>query len=231
MNTMTAVQRSSGGRLVSVEGKDLPLKSVAVRAEAEGGLARVVLSQLFANPHAEPLKVSYSVPLPADGAVAGYEIRIGDRVIRGEIDRRESARERFEEAILRGETAAILDQERANLFTQELGNVPPHVEVAIEVTVDQRLGWLVEGMWEWRFPTVAAPRYLGGEGRVPDADKVTMDVAETPLGVRASLELRIGDELTGTKIPVSPSHAIVCEGSRVTLPAEGATLDRDLVVR
>jgi hypothetical protein len=39
-----------------------------------------------ATPHAEPLHVTYSLPLPADGAVAGYQFRIGDRRVVGEID-------------------------------------------------------------------------------------------------------------------------------------------------
>ena len=64
---------SNGARLVSVDGRQLPLRSVAVGGQARGGLARVVLKQTFSNPHAEPMKVTYTMPLPAEGAVAGYE--------------------------------------------------------------------------------------------------------------------------------------------------------------
>lgn len=226
---------SNGARLVSVEGRELPLRNVAVSGQAKGGLARVVLKQTFSNPHAEPMKVTYTVPLPADGAVAGYEFRIGARRVVGEIDRRASARERFEQALIDGRTAGILDQERANLFTQEIGNVPPRTEVAVELTIDQPLTWLPEGMWEWRFPTVAAPRYLGAEGRVPDAPNVTVDVADGSTGVRASLELVIGDAITDGHRPESPSHGLsIGSGAttRVTLSGDnGAVLDRDLVVR
>ena len=51
------------------------------------------------------------------------------------------------------------------MFTQEIGNIPPGEELIVEVSVDQRLRWLDEGAWEWRFPTVVAPRYLGEPGR------------------------------------------------------------------
>lgn len=231
-----APDRSHGARLVSVEGRELPLKGVAVSGQAQGGLARVTLKQTFANPHAEPMKVTYTMPLPADGAVAAYEFRIGSRRVVGEIDRRAQARERFEKALIEGRAAGILDQERANLFTQEIGNVPPHTEVAVEIAIDQPLAWLPEGMWEWRFPTVAAPRYLGAEGRVPDASSVTLDVAGGPTGARAGLELVIGDPLADGRRPESPSHRLASEGrgaaTRVTLSADGgAALDRDLVVR
>ncbi len=113
------------------------------------------------NPHLS------TQPLPADGAVAGYEFRIGDRRVVGEIGRRASS--------TRG-------------ATQELGNVPPCTEVSVELIVDQLLNWVNEGaepgatkpsagtarttggpaeaaaggMWEWRFPSVLPPRYMGG---------------------------------------------------------------------
>jgi len=72
--------------LVSIDGRTYPLRSAQIRARAEGGLAQTTLVQEFDNPHDEPLEVIYTMPLPADGAVLGYVIRMGDRVIRGEIE-------------------------------------------------------------------------------------------------------------------------------------------------
>src|SRR5687768_10329228 len=115
---------STGAFLMAVDGRTLPLRSASLTVEASGGLARVTVQQLFENPHAEPLRFTYQVPLPADGAVSGYAFTIGDRRTVGEVDRRARARERFEEALIQGRTAALLDQERSSVFTQELGNVP-----------------------------------------------------------------------------------------------------------
>ena len=225
--------RSSGGRLVTTEGRALPLQGVALAAEAAGGLARAVLEQRFVNPHAEPLRVTYLVPLPVDGALAGYAIRIGDRRIVGEVDRIRAARERFETALIEGRSAGLVDQERPNLFTLELGNVPPGAEVVAELTIDQRLAWRDEGAWEWRFPTVVAPRYQGADGRVPDAERVTVDVREAPITATAAVSLIVRDALPEGRAPVSPSHPIAVEpapaGRHVRI--EGAALDRDLVVR
>src|SRR5687768_10482502 len=61
---------STGGRLVSADGRELPLQSVHLAAEAGGGIARVVLTQRFANPFDQPLEVRYLLPLPSDGAVS-----------------------------------------------------------------------------------------------------------------------------------------------------------------
>src|SRR5439155_2280972 len=134
--------------------------------------------QHFVNPYDEPLTVTYLMPLPADAAVSGFSFRIGDKQVIGEVDTKAKARERFDEAILEGRTAALLDQERSSLFTQNVGNIPPHTHVVSQLVIDQKLQWLPDGFWEWRFPTVVAPRYQGAEGRVADSARVTVDVAD-----------------------------------------------------
>jgi Ca-activated chloride channel family protein len=228
--TNPAINQSNGARLVSTDGKTLPLKSAALATDACAGLARVVLTQTFVNPYDEPLVVTYALPLPHDGAVSAFAFTIGGRRVTGEIDRRAAARERFERALVEGRSAALLEQDRASLFTQEIGNIPPKSEIVAEITIDQRLAWNDEGAWEWRFPTVVMPRYLGASNRVPDADKITQDVTTSEIAARATMKLTIRDALSAR--PESPSHSLVVHDNEVSLSADGGVaLDRDLVVR
>src|SRR5258706_14737672 len=127
--TPSLTTTTSGGRAVDVAGMSLPLVAAAFTADARGGRARVIVKQRFANAHTVPLSVTYAFPLPDGGVVSGYAFTVGGKRIVGEVDRREAARERFEEAIAEGKTAALVDQERTSLFTQELGNLPPRAEV------------------------------------------------------------------------------------------------------
>lgn len=234
-NANSTPYESSGGRLVSTDGRTLPLTGASLVADAKAGVVQVKLSQTFHNPHAEPLRVTYSLPLPADGAVSGFSFTIGDQRIVGEVDTKKQARQRFEDAVLEGRTAAILDQERTSLFTQEVGNVPPRLSVVCEVTIDQKLAWLADGFWEWRFPTVVAPRYLGQPGRVADHAKVTVDVADQALPVKLSLGMTIRDRLAEGFRPESPSHAMHTvrglASTDVSFADDGVSLDRDVVVR
>src|SRR5258708_952264 len=147
---MTPTPMTAAESTLVTPSSTLPLESAALRVEARGGIARVVLEQKFKNHHTEPLAVTYVLPLPADAAVSGFAFTVGDRRIEGEVDKKRAARERFEEAIAQGTTAAILEQERSSLFTQELGNVPPGAELICEITIDQRLRWIDEGAGEWR---------------------------------------------------------------------------------
>ena len=95
--------------LVSTDGKTFPLTHAGLKSQAEGGMAHSILSQRYRNPHAEPLEVVYTLPLPADGAVLGYTITLGERVVRGEIKPREEAREDYYKALERGHTAGLVE--------------------------------------------------------------------------------------------------------------------------
>lgn len=121
--------------LVSADGRTYPLEASRLVARAEGGMALSTLHQHFRNPHPEALEVVYTMPLPADGAVLGYTILIGDRRIEGVVRSREDAARAYREALYEGRTTGLLEQERADTFTQKLGNIPPGTDVSVEIQV------------------------------------------------------------------------------------------------
>ncbi len=222
---------SSGARLVSPSGVSLPLESATLRAEAGGGIARSVLRQRFRNTSGSPLEVTYLLPLPSDAAVCGYSFELSGKHTRGVVEPKHQARERYEEALMSGHSAALLEQERSALFRQAIGNIPPGQSIDIEVSLDHPLAWVSNG-WEYRFPTVVAPRYLNEESH--DASCVSVvahDDGSEARAPRAELQLEIGDRVTAP--PRSPSHGIASqqELESTCVHFEGARLDRDVVVR
>jgi Ca-activated chloride channel homolog len=226
----TAQGASAGCELVTSDGRALALVSATLRGEAQGGLARLVLEQRFENPYTETLKVTYRMPLPADGAISGYEFVIGERVVKGTIDKKRQARERFERALIEGRTAALLEQERADIFTQQIGNIPPREAIVARVTVDQRLVWLPEGEWEFRFPTVIGPRYIGSADTSEDVRATHIKVTDKPLPVTMQIELAIRDAIVAGAKPSSPSHLIEKRDEVIALE-NASRLDRDIVLR
>jgi len=193
-NTAAANRTAPAEGLVTVDGRTFPLRSAAIKAKAQGGLAFTTLRQEFANPYAEPLEVLYTMPLPADGAVVGYTFRLGERVVRGRIETREKAQEDYVKALIGGKTAGLLEQERADTFTQTLGNLPPGSRVEVEIEVLHPLAFLpgVGGgaaSWEWRFPTVVSVRYGGGADVAADRALPT----EAGIPARVSAELVVGE--------------------------------------
>lgn len=231
-----AASNQEGGRLVSTSGRTLPLEKTELRAESGGGIARTILVQHFRNPYPEALRVTYKLPLPADGAVSGFSFQVGDEVVEGEVDRKQEARARFERALVEGRTAALVEEERSSLFTQQVGNIPPGEGVICQTTVDHPLRWLLEGAWEYRFPTVVGARYMGSAVQTPDAKKLAIDVSEEKMAARLSLSLSITDSITNKARLESPSHAVElaeAEHEQVVSFRKGTPvrLDRDVVVR
>jgi Ca-activated chloride channel family protein len=240
MNAPTLeIAKLPGAALVSVDGRTYPLESVRVTARAEGGVASTRLIQIFRNPHDEPFEVIYTLPLPADGAVLGYTIRMGERVIRGEVEPREKAVKQYREALYQGQTAALLEQDRADTFQQRLGNLLPHTKAEVEIEVLQPLAFLngnevTVPRWEYRFPTVVGVRYEGAPGRVPDAERLDVDRdGDGAIPTRVEFELEVAErDKSALKID-SPSHDLdsSTSGAVTTVRlANVARLDRDIVV-
>jgi Ca-activated chloride channel family protein len=163
-----------------------PLKGTKVNAEITGFGARVTLVQTFANPSKEPIEAIYAFPLPENAAVDRMRIRIQNRIIEGQIKRREEARTIYEQAKAAGQTAALLDQERPNLFTQSIANIVPGAQVEVEISYVQLLKF-EEGQFEFVFPMVVGPRYIGHT--VSDGEKIAPPI--TPKGTRTGADIEL----------------------------------------
>src|SRR5205085_3136287 len=116
----------------------------------------------------EKIEAVYVFPLPHQAAVDEMTMVIGERKIVGLIKRRADARAIYDEALRAGQTAALLEQERPNIFTQSVGNIEPGQEVKIEISYVDTLRYDL-GTYEFHFPMVVGPRYIPGtpSGAVP----------------------------------------------------------------
>ena len=170
-------------------GKGCPLKHTDVKAEISGFLSRVTVVQQFENPFPDAIEAVYVFPLPQNAAVDDMTMRIGDRVVKGKIKRREEARAIYEAAKAAGALASLLDQERPNIFTQSVANIPPGAKVEIEISYVETLKY-EEGRYEFSFPMVVGPRYIPGNasGRA-GGSRITPPV--TPPGTRAGHDISL----------------------------------------
>ncbi len=202
------VKAADGGVL------ECPLKHTDVKAEISGFLAQANVTQTFVNPYDEKIEAVYVFPLPHTAAISEMTMVIGKRHIVGVIKRRAEARWAYETALARGQSAGLLEQERPNIFTQSVGNIPAHAEVRIEIGYFDVLKY-DEGVYEFHFPMVVAPRYIPGEATS----------AKPP--VPGELQGKVGDMRTppvppgappATGTGWSPDTNRVPDASRITPP-------------
>ena len=144
----------------SVQGT-CPLRHTEVRAAISGFLARVTVTQTFENAAAQQIEAVYAFPLPEDAAVDDMTIQAGSRTVRGVIRKREDARAIYEHAKQTGHVAALLDQERPNVFTQSVANILPGEQVTVTISYLQTLEY-ENGAYQFVFPMVVGPRYIRG---------------------------------------------------------------------
>ena len=185
--------------LLTTAGHAVPLVSVHVEAEIRDYGAWVVLIQRYRNDESQPIEAVYKFPLDEAAAVCGFEATIDGRRVVGVVEEREKAFEKYDQAMAAGHGAYLLDQERPDVFTVSVGNVPPGKEVVLRITTVSELALEGDAI-RFVLPTTISPRYapaedLRGVG-IPPADLVTPPYA---LAVPYGLSLKV-DVLTSAAI-------------------------------
>ncbi|HEX3068053.1 MAG TPA: VIT domain-containing protein [Thermoanaerobaculia bacterium] len=136
--------------------------STAVKSEVSisvaGPIVRTTVKQTFHNVTGQCVEGLYVYPLPEMSAVDTLKMTIGSRVIVGEIREREQARKEYEQAKSEGRKAALVEQQRPNVFTTSVSGVMPDEDVTIEIAY-QETARFENGEFRLRFPMVVAPRY------------------------------------------------------------------------
>ncbi|NES83164.1 MAG: after-VIT domain-containing protein [Moorea sp. SIO2B7] len=239
-----------GGLYVNEEEEHsvFPLKHTDVYAKITGHLSRVEVTQTFENPFSEPLEAVYIFPLPDEAAVDEMEIKLSDRIIEGNIKKREDAQTIYEQACSQGRTAGLLEQERDNIFTQSLAHIKPGEQIEVTLRYTDQLQFQ-GGNYEFVFPMVVGPRFIpgtpidesGDTDFVPDASRITPPLI--PPDIRSGHDIGVTVEIdAGVAITeiYSTSHQINIEqlnieqqGAilRVKLSQEDTIPNKDLILR
>ncbi|MGV3526878.1 MAG: VIT domain-containing protein [Candidatus Sericytochromatia bacterium] len=229
----------------------LPLAAQHLRTEVVAGVAELSLTQRFHNPYSVPLEAVYVFPLPGAAAVHRLELCFGEQRLVADLQERGQARAAYAEALERGQQAALLEQERDDIFTLSLGNLPPGLAVEVQLGASLKLDYREAGLYELRLPLVVAPRYLPGDpletrsgsgveadtDLVPDASRLSPPRLAPGFDpqVDLSVEVVLHTGSQGLRQLACTQHLteMVLEDGRVqlSLAREGERLNRDFVLR
>lgn len=205
------------GMLVAeVDGEKVSLPNMEMNYEVDirGDLATVVLKQRFENHTSNTVEPVYEFPLYEQAAVYAMSMEIGGKRIDAEIKRKEEAREIYEEARAQGRQAALLEQDRPNLFVQRVANVEPGQQVEITLRYTHVLP-KDRGSYHLAIPLVVTDRFTPGDmsGNVLVASDGAADPGASAGGAagnkpkKVSLSVRIDGGMPVSAIR-SPSHSL-----------------------
>ncbi len=224
-----------------------PTLDTEVRYQVFGVVGRATVTQRFRNGTDGFVEAVYVFPLPEQAAVDHLRMRIGERVIEGQIRERQEARAEYRRAVESGRRTSLVEQQRPNIFTSRVANVAPGEEIEVEIELQQVLRF-DDGEVRLRFPLVVGPRYIPGRpaaslddgggwspetDRVPDASQITPPVRppsealHNPVGIEVEVDAGVPVDWIASR-----HHAVVTErhspeSFRVRLQGPQVPADRD----
>ena len=149
------------GQLLMRSGNKLSsaiLLSTDIKIAVAGSSSRTIVSQRFINTSETWAEGVYVFPIGENAAVDTLKLRIGEKFIEGIIKEKFEAKVIYEEAKAEGKKASLIEQQKPNLFTNNIANIGPGEVVVVQIEFQSKL-ISKDGTWELRVPLVSAPRY------------------------------------------------------------------------
>jgi Ca-activated chloride channel family protein len=171
--------------------------NTGVRLDITGLVSRVEVTQNFTNRGSHWAEGIYRFPLPEGAAVDRMLIRVGERLLEGEIQEKESARRTYQKARDAGQTTTIVEQQRRNQFETRVANIGPGENIEITIAYLQTVSYS-DYSYHMRLPMTFTPRWEPGQ-RNPGNLQSTL--AQTPRLIPSS---------------ASDSHSLTLQANLVT---------------
>jgi Ca-activated chloride channel family protein len=160
---MSVLERHSESAVGELRSGDyrFPLLAVDVAGQVQGLLYSATVTQTFLNSRDTRMEAVYIFPLPPRAAVHGFRLRIGDRLVVGNIQERGQARAAYRRAVKAGHRAALLEEERSDIFTTTVGNIAPGETVEVSFDLSGPMSCFCNTA-RLRFPLVVGEVYIPG---------------------------------------------------------------------
>lgn len=218
------------GSMKSDSGEWISLKSVKVTGNIDGLLFSSTIRQEYKKETDKAIEIIYTFPIGWNTALLGMDASIGDKILHDELVKIAEAEEQCEEAIEKGDSAIMLQQSSAGLYTANLGNIKPGENVSIEIHCAKLLNY-EQGRIRIAIPTVIGERY--GDEHAPGG-LAAHETAKVDIKANYSfdLELTVHGDMAKANIEC-PTHKITKKASDNELSVKldsGARLDRDFIL-
>ena len=218
--------------------EDFPLRRTHTQVSIAGVIAEVKVTQVYANTGSGTIEAVYLFPASTRAAVHGMEMKIGERMIKAEIQEKHKARRTYTEAKKEKKSAALLEQKRPNVFQMNVANIHPGDEVEVTLHYSETLR-PDTGIYEFVYPTVVGPRYTDRRSASPDApdhswvqNPHVKEGESVPSAFEFDLALQAGMPIQSLKCASHPADIRFTGKDGATLQVSGdEAANRDVIVR
>ena len=155
---MKSEAKNKGAVLKDKKGHPVPLTGISVTAEINDVLSRVTMTQNYENKESKNIEAVYSFPLPLNGILLEFTVTIDGKTKHGEVLKKSKAREVYEDAVEKGDSAAMLEKIDEGLYSMSVGNILAGQKISISFTYAEFNIWN-GSLLRFYLPSVVAPKY------------------------------------------------------------------------
>lgn len=141
-----------------VDLKELALKKVRITGDIIGKFGTFEIEQIYKNTRKNVLEVGYTFPIVDTATVVGFEVKVGEKVLRGKCKEKSAAKKEYQRNIVKGNSAYMMEQETDNIFKISIGKIDIEEEVKITIKYIDKFE-IVDNTIEVLMPTLVTPKY------------------------------------------------------------------------
>lgn len=176
---------------------ELALKKVKIDGNVLGKFGIFIINQTFKNETKKTLEVEYTFPITETASITDFEAKINDKVLKGICKEKGKAQKEYQENIVKGNSAYLMQEQTQNIFKISLGKIAPNEEVVIKIKYIDTFE-IVDNKIKIIIPTLVTPRY---------ASKETYNLNYGKVNYTVDFDINI-DRMLNKKSIYSPSHNI-----------------------
>ena len=141
-----------------VDLRELALKKVKITGNVIGKFGSFEIEQVYKNNTKDVLEVGYTFPIVETATVVGFEINVGDKVLKGKCKEKGEAKKEYQRNIVKGNSAYMMEQETDNIFKISVGKIDRDEEVTVKIKYIDKFE-IIDNTIQILMPTLVTPRY------------------------------------------------------------------------
>ena len=141
-----------------VDLRELALKKVKITGNVIGKFGSFEIEQVYKNNTKDVLEVGYTFPIVETATVIGFEINIGDKILKGKCKEKGKAKKEYQRSMVQGDSAYMMEQETDNIFRISVGKINIDEEVTVKIQYIDKFE-ITDNTIQILMPTLVTPRY------------------------------------------------------------------------